>query len=105
MGVYTRLSGLFALLITVSAAIHFFQILSLLIYIFNVKLFKLVNQSGVMLFSRLLLCVVWLYAPCCIVVSGDKGVIADMSKDESVVLVANHQIYLDWVYLWSLAWY
>ena len=48
-----------------------------------------------------LVILVYLLAPTQLVLTGDHAALGR----EKIVLMANHQIYPDWIYLWCLAWY
>ncbi|KAI3633452.1 hypothetical protein MIR68_008399 [Amoeboaphelidium protococcarum] len=56
-------------------------------------------------FVEILLLITYMFAPTELVVIGDEdGDIPSKTRGENVVLIANHQCYADWIYLWFLAY-
>ena len=59
------------------------------------------TQWSQALFTSLMVVVTYLCCPLKIQLSGDYDI---LSKKERLVLIANHQIYTDWWYVWLLGW-
>ena len=67
--------------------------------IFTRRIYKwyiIQTQKG---FASLILIITWIFCPISIVLSGDYN---SLNK-KSAILMANHQIYTDWWYIWILA--
>ena len=63
------------------------------------KLYKWYHVQTQQSFASLILIITWIFSPISIVLSGDY----DSLRSTHCVLIANHQIYTDWWYIWILA--
>ena len=63
------------------------------------KVYKWYHVQTQRAFGSLILIITWIFCPISIILSGDY----DSLRSPRCVLMANHQIYTDWWYIWILA--
>ncbi|KAH6590226.1 hypothetical protein BASA50_009488 [Batrachochytrium salamandrivorans] len=67
---------------------------------YTYNMYKWYNRALESIFGSAIVILVNTLAPTVLVITGDTDAITDTSQ---LVLMANHQIYVDWAYLWCLA--
>ncbi|ORY05523.1 acyltransferase-domain-containing protein [Basidiobolus meristosporus CBS 931.73] len=99
-----------------AAIINFSQILSSILRPFSNVLYERFISYSQRLFGILLVAITELFAPSSFVISADPEA-ADILKNptsaslpllsfpDRIILIANHQIYADWIYLWCIAYF
>ncbi|KAI9105883.1 acyltransferase-domain-containing protein [Phlyctochytrium arcticum] len=84
-----------------ATAINIIQFPSLPLRVFSRRVYRRYIQFTQAVFGTLLVLLTWLFTPLEIVVTGDHEL---LKGDSMTVIMANHQIYSDWWWLWILAW-
>ncbi|ORX85634.1 hypothetical protein K493DRAFT_341740 [Basidiobolus meristosporus CBS 931.73] len=99
-----------------AAIINFSQIAGLALKPINNGCFKRFIDYTQRMFGLLLVAITELFAPASFVITADPDA-ADIFNDtsdpslpqlsfpERIILIANHQIYADWIYLWCVAYF
>ncbi|PHZ15791.1 uncharacterized protein RHIMIDRAFT_198584 [Rhizopus microsporus ATCC 52813] len=100
-----------------STCIVFTQLFSLILYPFSYKLYRQFISYTMRMWSQNLIALVELFAPSEYVLTFDKscGPVQDILQSddsnhitglhlpERMIVIANHQIYADWIYIWGIA--
>ncbi|KAI8586061.1 acyltransferase-domain-containing protein [Geranomyces variabilis] len=96
-------SFVFVLIMDCSAAsINLIQYPGLLLALVSRHVYRQYIQLTQALFGSLIVLLTYLFTPVEIVVTGDH---AALDTNALAVVMANHQIYSDWWWLWILAWH
>jgi 1-acyl-sn-glycerol-3-phosphate acyltransferase len=95
--------SLFMLLtVGTSFAILLLQLPSLLLNLHSHELYRSYIRLTEQIFGSICIATLYLLSPeTKLIVSGDIDMIKPHSKS---IWISNHQLYLDWIYLWTLAW-
>ena len=110
----SRALGLSTYFLSGALAINLSQILGTPLYLVNQDWYNAWIAFTKQSFGLLTMSLTQAFAPTKVVVSGDKSVRGQLRKSadgnlvldfpERLVLIANHQIYTDWLYLWWMAY-
>ncbi|KAI8806994.1 acyltransferase-domain-containing protein [Cladochytrium replicatum] len=97
------------LMVTVSTSIHTLQYPALLLlFLLPLPTSRLLYRTYIYhtqrAFGSLMVFVIWFFSPTTIVLTGDVEELYRNPLAGPRVVIANHQIYSDWAYLWALAW-
>ncbi|TPX59410.1 1-acylglycerol-3-phosphate O-acyltransferase [Spizellomyces sp. 'palustris'] len=84
-----------------AASINLVQYPSLILSPLSRHLYRRYIQFTQAMFGSLIVLLTYLFTPVEIVVTGDHR---HLDRDATAVIMANHQIYSDWWWLWILAW-
>ncbi|RIB20980.1 acyltransferase-domain-containing protein [Gigaspora rosea] len=95
-----------------SIAINFSQFAALLIWPLNKNLFRNIIIHTQKCYGILLVTITQFFAPCDIIITTDesaKGVLSPSPNckfniPEKIILIGNHQIYADWIYIWAFSY-
>ncbi|KAJ8329833.1 hypothetical protein O5D80_002026 [Batrachochytrium dendrobatidis] len=85
-----------------SIAINCRQVLSAPLLLLSRHRYRTEMRKCQGLFGSLILYVTFFYAPLDIILTGDHD---GLTSEKSVVIMANHQIYTDWWYIWIICWF
>ncbi|KAI8917157.1 acyltransferase-domain-containing protein [Powellomyces hirtus] len=85
-----------------AASINLLQYPGLLLSLASRHAYRKYIQFTQALFGSLIVLLTYLFTPVEIVVTGDHQA---LTRDAMAVIMANHQIYSDWWWLWILAWH
>ncbi|KAK9701433.1 hypothetical protein K7432_011724 [Basidiobolus ranarum] len=99
-----------------AAIINFSQIVALILKPINNGSFERFINYSQRLFGVLLVAITELFAPSSFVITADpeaadifnntsKDSLKQLSFPDRIILIANHQIYADWIYLWCIAYF
>ena len=103
--------GLFAT-IFLSLLIHTIQYPSLLVLILykltRLSLYRRLYRTYIYITQRTLgslaVTIVWMCSPCEFIITGDVLSLLQDKNNEALLFIANHQTYVDWVYIWCFSW-
>ncbi|KAF0439675.1 acyltransferase-domain-containing protein [Gigaspora margarita] len=93
-----------------SIAINFSQFAALLIWPLNKNLFRNIIIHTQKCYGILLVTITQFFAPCEVIITTDesaKGVLSPTCKfnfPDRMILIGNHQIYADWIYIWAFSY-
>ncbi len=90
-----------ASILCICLSIHVFQFFSLFLLPFSRRLYRAYNLFFARVFGSFLVVYAHHFCPYKLFLSGDYR---DLVDDPNIILIANHQIYTDWLYIWALAW-
>ncbi|KAJ3021057.1 hypothetical protein HKX48_009302 [Thoreauomyces humboldtii] len=85
-----------------AASINLIQYPGLLLAFFSRHVYRQYINFTQSLFGALIVLLTYLFTPVEIVVTGDHD---QLDRNTMAVIMANHQIYSDWWWLWILAWH
>ncbi|KAL2912156.1 hypothetical protein HK105_208357 [Polyrhizophydium stewartii] len=85
-----------------SLAINWVQLVALPLSLVSRRHYRRWMRFTQRLFGSLMLTVTYVFAPLEIVMTGDHE---GLTGDSVAVIMANHQIYTDWWYIWLFAWF
>ncbi|KAJ1338924.1 hypothetical protein BSLG_006559 [Batrachochytrium salamandrivorans] len=93
---------LLSILLGCSLVINGIQLAALPLCVISRKYYRYSMRFTQRLFGSLLILITLFYAPVEIILTGDH---AELCSDSTVVIMANHQIYTDWWYIWLVSWF
>ncbi|KXT04932.1 hypothetical protein AC578_3471 [Pseudocercospora eumusae] len=93
---------------------HGAQILGVPLYFINKDWFYAWQALAKRFFALIITTMTWLWSPTVVRISGDKSMAGKLRQDanglleidfeDRAIIMANHQIYTDWLYLWWIAY-
>ena len=99
---YLKIALFLVLFLTVTLSILSMQFPSLLLLFHSHRLYRGYIRITEKIFGSLIIVLVHTFTPGTkLILTGDYD---KLKADEKYVLISNHQIYPDWIYLWTLAW-
>ncbi|KAI8929652.1 acyltransferase-domain-containing protein [Entophlyctis helioformis] len=99
---YLRMVAFLGILFGCSLAINYIQFIGLPLKLVSRSYYRRWMRFTQRLFGSLMLIETYLFAPLDIVLTGDHEALRDT---DVTVIMANHQIYSDWWYIWLMAWF